>query len=450
MLTCVMHSISFLFVLEGEVMESTKTSTDSKSLGNTTKDYEFKMPKNLRQIGNISGVSKVIYVEDYVMSYIKQLSQKEQSECKIAILLGKSIYTEDVKNLFIKGAIEMANIDINESDVFTDESWTDVYVRIKECFSDVEIVGWAIIGLGIVLDLGSKVELLHKENFADKDTILLKFDSMEKEEGFYIIEDNQLTRQKGYYIYYEKNIEMQNYMIDYNNTHQEKIHEEYEDVATKKIRNIIDEKNNKKIEKNTRRLTYATGTLLAVIILMVASTMLRNYHQMKNLETALYSLTENLGISDNIKGDKEGLSNTLELAENETKGNSSETSGEQLNSSNIEEQSPDESGTVDVETVPGEVAQIEEPTKDPIKEPTSASEGESGVQTPTQTEPQNQEVVSAVNEVKYYIVRQGDSLASICGELYSDASQKKIDEIIKLNKIEDQNKIFAGQQLIVP
>ena len=426
-------------------MESTKNDTENKGLTYAVKDDEFKMPKNLRQIGSINDMTKVIYVEDYVMSYMKQLSQKEQSESKIAVLLGKYIYSEDVKNIFIKGTIEMTNVDIRESDSFTDESWTDVYIKIKEYFSDVEIVGWAIMGLGIMFDSEDKIEQIHTENFNGPNKVLLKFDAMEKEEHFYLVENNQFIQQKGYYIYYEKNEEMQNYMIEHNEKQKELIHEEYDDLATKRIRTVIEDKNSKKIEKSTTRLTYAAGTLLAVIVLMVASTMLRNYHQMKNLETALYSLTENLGTSANAEGDKEVSSNNIDIVNNQPKSespetvDSMETVNEQTSSNNENEQPNNGSDNVDVETVPGNVSETEE-----------ASQAQTPLETETETQGETNEAISTTNEIKYYIVRTGDSLASICGELYNNASQEKIDEIIQLNGIEDQNRIYAGQQLEVP
>ncbi|NLJ90309.1 MAG: LysM peptidoglycan-binding domain-containing protein [Clostridiales bacterium] len=424
-------------------MESTKTNRESKEATNKVKNHEFKMPKNLRQIGNISNLSKLIYVEDYVMSYIKQLSSKAQSESKIAILLGKDVFFNGIKNIFIKGAIEMPNIDINENSVFTDDSWSEVYVNIKEYFSDVEIVGWAIIGIGIVLDSNSKIKNLHKENFEGPDTVLLKYDCLEKEENFYLVEDEGFTKQKGYYIYYEKNVEMQNYMIDYNNKHKEKTREDYEDIATKKIRTIIDEKNNKKIEKGTARFSYAVGSLLAVVVLMVATTMLRNYHQIKNLETALYSLTENLRLAEAAQDDKKDIEDNVDLAENSTTESTSETLEEE-NDNIDKEQEGSDSESVDVETVPGNVSQTEEASSEPQDDEPQQLE------TQEETQAETKEVVSTINEVKYYIVRPGDSLVTICSELYNDTSQERINKILELNGIENQDKIYAGQKLIVP
>lgn len=49
---------------------------------------------------------------------------------------------------------------------------------------------------------------------------------------------------------------------------------------------------------------------------------------------------------------------------------------------------------------------------------------------------------------QYYIVRRGDTLRSICFQVYGDYS--KVDEICEWNKIEDPNNILYGQRLLLP
>lgn len=214
-------------------MDNTKADKEGSEKTRKSYDEDFKMPKNIRQIGNISNLSKVIYVEDYVMSYIKQLSEKEHSDYKLAILLGKHIY-DGGKNIFIKGAIEAKEVDLSREEIFTDELWADIYEKIKKYFSNVEIVGWAITGLGVLINLDEQIKALHVENFKGPDKVLFKFDTMENEENFYIVENNQLIRQSGNYIYYEKNEEMQNYMIAEKQENIKKDKEEYNDITTKK------------------------------------------------------------------------------------------------------------------------------------------------------------------------------------------------------------------------
>lgn len=436
-------------------MGNINADNDNRKARSKSNYEKIKMPKNLRQVGSIEDVDEVIYVEDYVMSYMKQLSEKNQNESKIAILVGKYIYNEEGKNVFINGAIEMEDINTNEKCVFADESWTNIYEKIKEYFIDVEIIGWAIIGFTMFHNSEEKIKNIHQENFRGKDKVLLQFDCMEKEENFYIVKNNQSIRQNGYYIYYEKNEDMQNYMIDHNQREANK--EVYDDVATKKIRNVIEKKQTNKSEKEIKQLLYAAGTLIAIIVLVVGSSMLRNYHQMKNLETVLQSLTEKLEAPEDKEVIKQGSPNNNQssgdgpgdgVQETEESQNTEETQAPQGEAPSVSDHESPGDGTnpsTGVETVPGNVSQTEEePTEEETTGPVIIEEPS---ELPTEEEP---EVAPTINEVKYYIVRSGDTIVSICNELYKTSSQKKINEIIALNDIGDMGKIYPGQQLIVP
>jgi len=49
---------------------------------------------------------------------------------------------------------------------------------------------------------------------------------------------------------------------------------------------------------------------------------------------------------------------------------------------------------------------------------------------------------------QYYVVRKGDTLRTICYDIYGDYS--RVDEICKWNNIEDPNNILYGQKLLLP
>jgi hypothetical protein len=106
------------------------------------------------------------------------------------------------------------------------------------------------VGSGFYLDNEEMIRKTHMENFNGPDKTLLKIDTLEKEEVFYLFENNQLVKQSGYYIYYEKNEEMQNYMIDAKDVVGEE--RDYQDHTTQKIRHMIQEKNEQKTTKNRR------------------------------------------------------------------------------------------------------------------------------------------------------------------------------------------------------
>ena len=159
---------------------------DANKQQESVKSVPVKMPKNLRQVGSAGSRNKAIYVEDYVMTYIKQLADKEHTGCKVAILMGYYVKTEEGKNIFVKGAVEMTDTDFTNGIVLSAEGWTSMYENIKKYFSDVEIVGWSLTGPGFFIESEDKIRKVHMENFRGPDKILLKLDSMEKEESFYI------------------------------------------------------------------------------------------------------------------------------------------------------------------------------------------------------------------------------------------------------------------------
>ncbi len=433
------------------------------------KTVPIKMPKNIRQIGSIGARNKVIYVEDYVMTYIRQLSDKEHSGCKVAVLLGYYVRTEEGKNIFIKGAVEMMNSDFSSGIAFSDEGWTSIYENIKQYFNDVEIVGWSLIGPEFFIEGEEKLRKIHTENFSGPDKVLLKMDSLEKEEAFYLNENNHLIKQNGYYIYYEKNEEMQNYMVENKETASEE--KNYSDHTTRKIRNVIQEKKDVKDDRSIIRLLYAASTLLAIIVLVIAATMLDNYEKMRNMETALNSISQSLNMGkegENVSGDDTeqtgeevqaadtGQNDTSQVpdadsdkAENSqtAEGNNSGTKEDDSNNQTLD----DSRETTEVETVKGNINSTEDTDNSPADSSTdTASADNQGNSNSDNAEDEADSNDSAQTsaQVKYYIVRAGDSLAAISYELYHTYSY--MEKIKELNGIEDENKIYEGQKLIVP
>lgn len=420
-------------------MIETIYSNENGTGGSTSRvQPNFKMPKNIRQVGKVNGNRK-IYVEDYVMTFIKQLTGEDYSQCKVAVLIGQHIKADNTRNLFISGAIEVEEIDTTGDLMFSNDTWTNIYEMIKKYFVDLEIVGWFLGGPGYLLDDEDKIKKAHIDNFAGQDKTLLTYDNLEKEEAFLFFENNSLVKQDGYYIYYEKNEEMQNYMVDRKNVHKEE--DNYEDRVTKEIRNVIQNKKQAPQDesKGITRLMYAAGTLLAVIILIVGAAMLNNYEQMKNMQDTLNILTQNLKDDSNvITPTQEAKKGTKNIPVEETAKTVKETETES------------EEGSLNVEVLPGNVEPLE---KDKEDEP-NTSEEEKEEEQPKDNEVTNaddeeeasQEVVQ--EQVKYYTVQVGDTLAGISYKLYNSANY--ITKIMELNNIENVDLIYAGQRLIVP
>ena len=415
----------------------------------------FKMPKNVRQIGK-SNSNKKIYVEDYVMTYIKQLAGGDYSACKVAVLVGQCIRLENNRNIFISGAVEVRDIDMSSETTFSNDIWSKVYEEIKKYFVETEIVGWFIGGPGYLLEDKEKITKAHLDNFAGQDKTLFTFDNLEKEEAFYSFENNRLTKLDGYYIYYEKNEEMQTYMIEHREP--KSIELNYDDRVSREVRTVLQSK--KPAEEENRgitRLMYAAGTLLAVIVLVVGAAILNNYDQMKSMQDTLNYLSQNMEEVQTIVA-KDRMVDAIDSQTTVIGGQASDLSEEEAGAA-LEEAKEGED-QLEVEVVPGDVKPLEDASEEEGKQEAIKQEDkqqEDKEETSGEelaNEASNEEAkpvnVSEQNEkqVNYYIVVDGDSLAGISYKLYK--TYTKVNKIMELNNITNQDLIYVGQKLIVP
>lgn len=431
----------------------------------------FKMPKNIRQVGK-SGTARKIYVEDYVMSFIKQLAGGELSGCVMAVLVGQCIRLDSCLNIFISGAVKVDEADIVKDIVFTNDTWTSIYEEIKKYFVETEIVGWYIGGPGYLLTEEGKIQKIHIDNFAGQDKVLLTFDNQEKEEAFFCYENNCLSKQEGYYIYYEKNDEMQSYIIDHKQA--QSCEADYNDKVSKDIRTVImNKKPPEEDSKSVTRLMYAAGTLLAIILLIVGATMLNNFEQMKSMQETLNHLSKNI---ENVTQGNNQSDDTDIVVVTQPAVTKKASSNKEKSKNTSKNTAGDDS--LDIEVKAGDVAPLEKDTattgKDSKDNDSSTSDKElAGDSTKSDTSKSNtgtakkeskkktakKELKPKTNkkEVKtktvktnysYYTVKDGDTLADISYKLYS--SYSKVKKIMEINGIEDQDLIYSGQKLKVP
>ncbi len=414
----------------------------------------FKMPKNVRQIGK-SNATKKIYVEDYVMTYVKQLVGGDFSKCRAAVLVGQCIKLDNCRNIFVSGAVEVRDADPASDLIFSNDSWTNIYEEIKKYFVETEIVGWFLGGPGYLLEDKEKITKLHIDNFAGQDKALLTYDNMEKEESFFSFENNRLMKLEGYYIYYEKNEEMQTYMIDHRGVEAQSIEANYDDKVSRNIREVL--QNKKEIQedsKNVTRLMYAAGTLLAVIVLVVGAAILNNYDQMKSMQDTLNHLQENMQEVQSIFTDdgSSDIDSKTAVVKGQPSDSTDASAGE--NAANNPESDGSGDGSLDIEVAPGDVKPIDHAGNQENNQGNETGENNEGDPEPDSSP--NEELAGEDNEdedvvqqqVKYYTVKSGDTLADISYKLYQ--TYTKVQQIMDLNDIDDQDVIYIGQKLIVP
>lgn len=179
------------------------------------KQDEVRIPKNIHQIGSNQSNRK-IYIEDYVMKTLKMKPVKED-RVKYGVFLGDVKRANGNMYIFIKGMVEVRDI-IENSIIFNDDIWSEIYRDIKQYFDKLNIVGWYVSVPYRVSDDMKGIKKNHLDNFAGNDKVCFLTDRAENEEGFFAYGQNGFEKQHGYYIYYEKNEKMKKYVKSLKNS----------------------------------------------------------------------------------------------------------------------------------------------------------------------------------------------------------------------------------------
>ena len=437
------------------------------------------IPKNIRQIGNPEGERK-IYIEDYVVSYINKLARPEHIYSRGAILVGESKNTKNGSAIFISGAIEAPNLELDmDETVFNNEIWTQIYDTIKTYFPNLEVVGWFLSRLGFSAQINEKIQKTHLENFPGKDKVLYVVDSLEKEDAFYLYEQGRLKKQEGYYIYYDRNENMQNY-IQSKSEKEERILNPIEKKDREVVAKVRTQVGTLGKKKKKNLLTQFAGFIFATGILATGVTVMNNYDKMRILENKL----EQLNLSMNQKQEdktvilnEEGQEDYVESVNMDNESISSLTGETKKENAGMNETKKENVGmnetkeeNAGMNETKGENAGIEatkeekektEGTKEGYEKTEKRKEGndknegiaslEEGsslaVLEGTGQEPGREETVEAMAQ-NYYYVEEGDTLLSISLKMYQ--SGKYIQAIKEANQLEDENYIKVGQKLILP
>lgn len=364
-----------------------------------------KLPKNIRQIGNGSAKRR-IYIEDYVMSYITELGKKARNEKIVGVLLGENCMWEESKYLFIKGTVKVKNEIFEEGRIIlTEKSWMGIYDDIKKYFPLLNILGWfVILDDADNLPKGS-IEKTHVDNFAGNEKTLFMFETEKEEQGFYFFENSKLVKEDGYYIYYERNEDMQEYMI---------CNDKKAEPEKPSFRQLVMEKEEERTSKSHLKFMYSVSTFLVVVILVMAIQVMNGYSKLKDMEKGMDNYGNNLvRVEGNISPTKENVEVGATVSQIESQ-------------SQTQTQSQTESQT-----------QVQ-------------SEAESQTVTQEQTGKETESKTTAVTQKSYrtHVVASGENLIQICRHYYGDKSM--LEEIMKINNITDPNKIYGGQTLKLP
>ena len=356
---------------------------------------ERQFPKNVRQIGNVSDEPK-IYVEDYVDTYLNQLRERAAEEPVGVMLTGEILIQEGQAVVYASGAIRMKEIEVNGTEiVIGEDTFKELEEERKQYFPSSDAVVWCLIENGHPMGQNRQIAKIHEKSFAKSDTVFIWKDAVDNEEFYYAYKYGELMQMGGHYIYYEKNPNMQNYMISTRKKIGVTPSEVVEDRAAKDFRSVVRERMEDKEQRQSSRLVYVTSALLVVVVLAIGISTVNNFTKMEAVQSSLESLSQSASKTESQTGTvNEGEDGALEangiIGDGEAK--DKEASG----------------GTV----------------------------------------PETSTVQEQLSDEDYYVVRKGDTLDSISVKVYGDASH--VEALCKMNGLSDGNLIYIGQKLLLP
>lgn len=409
------------------------------------------LPKNIRQIGTSTGNTRV-YLEDYVYTYLHTQEVQEEWTNRGFILLGKVEKGKDFTRYFISGMIRMEDAFFKEHVLeFSDETWAFIYKEMKTYYDNLEIVGWGQDVSNAPAGLTAEVEQNHKKNFNIQKNVLFLLDQIEKEEVFFVFEKNVLQRKEGYYVYYEKNPQMQEYMIEKNKNQELNISpEEIQEPLVHSYRETLLEKKAQLSERKWNGVLYTTSLLLVLSVCVLGVSTVNNVERMQDLESAVNQISGREGTADVRSQDVPVMSANVQDEEqadlNEAKEQTSDK--EEKNSDSGDDIGEEKNNGTDPEgqAVEEEMTDEEHKKKETKSEQPGSDENN--------TDDDDAEQTSALTEAQtsllqgYYIVKKGESLVGISKKIYGTAAKAR--KICELNGIEDMDKIYAGQKLELP
>lgn len=402
-----------------------------------------------------------IYVEDYVVTYLKQYAKEEILESRGAILLGDAQEQNGIPYLFIRSALGLEeNAEAGGTIAFTEELWMRVYEEMEQYFPGQEILGWFLSTPGFPPEISYEILSSHRNCFSGWDKVLFMEDPMEGEEAFFAMEQGSLIRQQGYFVFYERNQPMQQYMLEKRGGKSVDAREEFTDRAARSFRSMVQERKEQSSQKRVMTFLYGVSTFLVLVVLVIGITMINNYEKMEQVELALTNLTENLESQQGMGQDAQDVGHieayknqglpATEATGEETDGEASQTGvGEDSSGAGDSVQEAGGASGSGTEGAPGESQDAQGGAEEAGNAPAEAQgDADSAESTPTEDTGEQQTVAPAREASGSYIVQKGDTLLSISRKIYGNDRYMK--EICQLNNIDDINMIYEGEKILLP
>lgn len=390
----------------------------------------MELPKNITQVGEANHNCK-IYVEDYVISYMKQLNQVARDKDMAVALYGVKKEEDNVSYLFLYGACKLTFLQ-RETRHLSQAQLQEIEKYRQRYFKEYTFLGYRLLN-------GEMIE------------------------GVHVCEQGICRYISGYAQFYEKNDSMLAYMLDVREeARPETVEQEKYDVVKKRQeerKNLYEEERYKDTPQSKSgggmpKVRFAVVVVFALLCLVGLSSMdgegkMGNLQQMARqfigdiMEKQIPDAPGESDQVDTLVAENELVEAVLQ--ENEQSMGVPETVAPVM-SVGVEEtdiiDSPVTGSANALKTT--EVSQITENSQQPAVQQPAVQQPE--VQQPVlQVEEQ---AVTVETEPASYTIRKGDTLIGISMQYYGN--EAKVSEICALNGIGNPDDIKVGEKILLP
>ena len=256
----------------------------------TNEEYCFEsLPKNVRQVGETMQGTR-FFIEDYVMTFLRKCMEDKKEE-GIVLFVGKRGKKEAQNCIFIYGAIVAECNVLDGKRALDTQKWQEIYQAVQTYFPKGELFGF---GCGVGMwnsQVDQSIQAMQKENFPMEDRLLFLADLGEKEEKLFVTKKEGLQELPGYWIYFSKNTQMQEYMLA--TSPHKSMEGGYQDDVTQNIREVIHQK--KELHYNKRNVIYGISSLLFLLMLLGAFLLFQSTKRIRNLQQTIETLSHSTG-----------------------------------------------------------------------------------------------------------------------------------------------------------
>ena len=439
------------------------------------KEKETALPKNIRQIGEIRGAEKIC-IEDYVMTCIHK-KEPQEKDGYLGIFYGEQRKEEDGIYLFLRGILEIPD---GEEEAVKKE----LEEQKEKYFPDWDVQGCCVIGQYPT----ERMKLAEKLNPMSMQLI---YHLQEQEENLYWTVEGCYKKLRGYFVFYEQNRRMQQYLADeFKEDRVEK--ESIPDKAIKSFR----EKVRIKGEKRTGSMLKLASSFFVVAALVIGAIAVTRMDDIRKNQAGSYQMNTEENEADRIytnadstavvQGGNRTASDGFAAKEAavgtgsedgsavpEAAGGSAAVDGNEAGTPSVSagtdedteaSAQPASSGTgnaqidgaaADTNLLAG-AAVASEPGQavadGGTANPATAAASNTGASDSATTGEDARLTMAASAAAQgihaSYTIRMGDTLADICNQYYG--SLDKLELLCQVNHISDANLIMPGQRIVLP